>query len=219
MKRPRYYPFDDKKDMVRCALADAISWEESRLDAGCDIGNPVAEQECKDRIKAYRKELNRMQPGATTAQDRMDAELDAMLRSGEAEMLTLEEIKERASRQSGGGSIRRERDKKASRVPASDKQVTARLTRRAIGKATKRTKAPELSNRDKILDALFQYKVLLGNDMRAKWETPWPGKPSLNDRDLSALFRAAYVEIRNGRIWLTSWGEVVVRERLRKQNG
>lgn len=71
----RYPPFNDKAHMLRSALADAISWEESRLDAGCHMGDAVEEQAINDRIKSYREELRRMNPNARTLSEVRDEEL------------------------------------------------------------------------------------------------------------------------------------------------
>ncbi len=75
MRKSKFHPFIDKAHMLRSALADAIAWEESRQDAGCEMGDPTAEQETKDRIKCYRAELRRISPQSRTMREVRDAEL------------------------------------------------------------------------------------------------------------------------------------------------
>jgi hypothetical protein len=53
-----YSPFDDRLHMIAHAIRDAIAWEESRLDAGCDP-TPEEEQETRQKIKRYEEFLAR----------------------------------------------------------------------------------------------------------------------------------------------------------------
>lgn len=88
----KYFPFIDRKHMLRAALQDAIAWEESRVEAGCDMGDPVALGETMQRVKAYRRELKRIAPEAKSYFDIVGEELG---KYPEGAFLTLPGIKKR----------------------------------------------------------------------------------------------------------------------------
>ena len=104
----KYHPFNDRKHLLLSALEDAISWEESRLDAGCDIAFKTVkgehirddkataknERNTQERIKAYRA-MGRHLRGEEikTPSDRLDAMLRDMEAKGEIKAMTMTEIK------------------------------------------------------------------------------------------------------------------------------
>ena len=67
-------------------------------------------------------------------------------------------------------------------------------------------------NQQAIMRALSEGHVLVGSDMTPKWQKRWPGCPSLNNPDVSALFRANLIECANNytRIVVSVWGRVVL---------
>lgn len=87
-----YSPFHDRKHFLRSALIDALSWEESRVDAGCDM-DEKSKKHTADKIKLYRRELNKLQPGAKTPQQALNDHIDELLNSGYGKMMTMSEIK------------------------------------------------------------------------------------------------------------------------------
>lgn len=66
-------------------------------------------------------------------------------------------------------------------------------------------------NRRAIMQALYDGHVLLSNnEMTPKWESRWMGCPSLNNVDVSHLFRSGCVQIEGIEIKLSSWGKVIL---------
>lgn len=105
MKKNKYHPFEDKNHMIRCALQDAIQWEESRLDAGvCDMNDDGERQRTEERVKCYRAYANRYYQNFKTAHEAMVEMMDEEIKSGRAQMMTISEIQaahKRAEKEKG----------------------------------------------------------------------------------------------------------------------
>lgn len=74
MKGGKYYPFRDRNHVVRVALCDAISWQESRQDAGCDSTEEDQSYTTR-KIASYRKLLKLLGPSDKTAREQMEEAL------------------------------------------------------------------------------------------------------------------------------------------------